>query len=110
MITQEQAEKFIQSKLALFMGMMFFIAMLLGWKIDDNKTISTLRDEIRINDSIHKTDLAKAQEVIHNIQEQQKIKDFNTAQDQLIQNEKDKERLERLIYVEQEARRLKIIK
>lgn len=103
MITMFAAEKFLKSKLALFLGLIVGIVYL----VNDNRT---LRKDVsdgkilqRQTDSIHRVEINQRDRIIYNIQQQQKIDADNATQAEKYRTEKYENLYNTVIAIKEKA-------
>ena len=110
MITQEQAEKFLQSKLALFVGMLIVMGFLFGDRYTLTSEIKQLKKEKRESDSIHRLENNANAKIIYSIQQQQKIDADNAIQAEKYRTEKYENLYLQVKEVREAAEKHKILK
>lgn len=109
MITLKEAEDFLYSKLALFVGMLMVICGLLYDRTTLTADISTLKKEKADAEIVHKSEIAEYQEREYNRQQQDKMDAENALQAEKYRTQKYEDAVFRIKEVEAAAKKHYII-
>lgn len=110
MITQKEAEAFLQSKLALFVGMLIVIFFLFGDRFTLTARIKTLENEKKTSDSIHYVEMAEKNKVIYDQQQQAKIEAANALEVEKARTLKYEENYLKVLRIEAAAKKQNLLK